>query len=371
MAGRLRVITQPGDVHAGAVAWALADRNIETKWMCLTDFPAAEKYSFSLDDFGDQDQERDALPDMSCDYVWIRRVGRSPGVPLELDERDKVLCQRESERFFHGLLYSLAPKAWWINPLNSYLMSRSNKLHQLRVAKACGLSIPPTLASNNPEHIRDFCRAQSTNVIAKPFFPHMWNSLSGGSHEYLTSLVSAKDLTDSRALQASPLIYQGFIEKSFEVRAVFFGGAVIAAKLDAKGDSDLHVDWRHPSKNPVVEPFNLPSRIRESCMRVMKALGLVHGSFDFVVRPDGEFFFLEVNESGQCLWLEHDCQDLPVLSALVGLILQRSEDFCDSDIAKYSFRFSDFMSSPAYAHFLDDAETNHLPISREGIVFME
>ena len=370
MSSRLRVVTLPGDVHAGAVEWAVADRGIHTEWMCLTDFPALTSYSFAMGDLGPSPETSGAFPDETCDFVWIRRVGRSPGVPAGLDERDRLLCQRESERFFLGLLHAVAPDAWWVNPLDSYIRSRNNKLRQLMVAKACGLKVPETLASNNPSHIREFCRSHG-KVIAKPFFPHLWNGAGGRSHEYLSSMVSVEQLGDPRVLQASPLIYQRFVDKAFELRVTVFGRACVAAKLHTASDPDLLVDWRHPSKNPVVEPFELPDGLRESCVRVMHALGLVHGSFDIIVRPDGEFVFLEVNEAGQCLWLEEDCPDLPILSGLVGLLLERNPDFSERDFRRYPYKFSDFLASSDYQEFRRRSVEDHLPASMEGVVFPE
>ncbi len=371
MAGRLRVVTLPGDVHAGAVEWALTDRGIATEWMCLTDFPALSHYTFAVSETDQKVGLSDTFPDQACDYAWIRRVGRSPTVPAGLDARDRALCQRESERFFWGLLHAMAPDAWWVNPLDSYMTSRNNKLRQLLIAKACGFKVPETLASNNPAHIREFFAAHGGRVISKPFFPHLWSGADGSSHEYMSSLISAEDLADPGVLQASPLIYQRFAEKAYELRVVVFGRAIIAAKLHTADDPDLLVDWRHPSKHPMVEPYYPPDGLRECCLRMMDALGLVHGSFDIIVQPDGEFVFLEVNESGQCLWLEEDCAQLPVLAALVGLLLKRSRGFSERDINEYPYKFGDFLSGQGCAEFLRRAGQEHLPGSMEGVMFPE
>ncbi|WP_102597094.1 hypothetical protein [Xanthomonas arboricola] len=371
MAGRMRVVTLPGDVHAGAVEWALADRGIATEWMSLTDFPAARQHSFVAGDSAREAGIYDSLPDTFCDYVWIRRVGRSPAVPEGLDPRDHALCQRESERFFWGLLQAMAPDAWWVNPLDSYLTSRNNKLKQLQVARACGFTVPETLASNNPSHIRAFFAVHAGRIISKPFFPHLWNGRDGSSHEYMSSMISAQDLENDGMLQASPLIYQRFVEKAYELRVAVFGRACIAAKLHSADDPDLLVDWRHPSKHPVIEPYNLPDVLRDCCFRMMDALGLVHGSFDFIVKPDGQFVFLEVNESGQCLWLEEDCPELPVLSALVGLFLERSPDYTERDFRKYPYRFADFLGGAGHSKFRRQAAEDHLPGTLHGVMFQE
>lgn len=372
MTSRLKVVTLPGDVHAAAVEWALADRGVETEWMCLTDFPARTQYSFGIDCSIDDSPTNAILPDQNCEYAWIRRIGRSPAVPEGLDPRDHALCKRESERFFWGLVQAMAPDAWWVNPLESFLANRNNKLKQLLIARRSGLSIPKTLASNNPTHIRDFVSTcGNQGVISKPFFPHLWNGSDGSAHEYMSSMVHTTDLQRSEALQASPLIYQGFVQKAYELRVVFFGQACIAAKLISEHDPDLAVDWRHPSKHPKVEPYIIPDSIRERCLKVMTALGLIHGSFDFIVTPDGDFVFLEVNESGQCLWLEEECPDLPILSCLTGLFLEKSPRFHESISHKYPYRYSNYLESESNQILMQRTRERHLPGSTEGIMFEE
>jgi D-alanine-D-alanine ligase-like ATP-grasp enzyme len=36
----------------------------------------------------------------------------------------------------------------------------------------------------------------------------------------------------------------------------------------------------------------------------MKAFDLIYGAFDFIVTPEGRYVFLEVNPSGQYMWVE-------------------------------------------------------------------
>jgi glutathione synthase/RimK-type ligase-like ATP-grasp enzyme len=43
----------------------------------------------------------------------------------------------------------------------------------------------------------------------------------------------------------------------------------------------------------------------------MKTLGLSFGALDLILTPQGEYVFLEVNPSGQWVWIE-DKLDLPI-----------------------------------------------------------
>jgi hypothetical protein len=58
----------------------------------------------------------------------------------------------------------------------------------------------------------------------------------------------------------------------------------------------------------------------------LKDLGLVFGCLDLIVTPEGEYVFLEVNESGQFLWVE-GYTGLPLLDAFTELLIQGRKDF--------------------------------------------
>ncbi len=62
----------------------------------------------------------------------------------------------------------------------------------------------------------------------------------------------------------------------------------------------------------------------------MASLGLVFGSMDLVVTPEGETLFLEVNEAGQFLWIETLNPAIPMLSLFADFIASGRSDFTAS-----------------------------------------
>ena len=56
----------------------------------------------------------------------------------------------------------------------------------------------------------------------------------------------------------------------------------------------------------------------------MHRLGIVFGSFDFIVTPDDEYVFLEVNEQGQFLWIEEYNASFHMLDLFVHFLIHRS-----------------------------------------------
>lgn len=58
----------------------------------------------------------------------------------------------------------------------------------------------------------------------------------------------------------------------------------------------------------------------------MEKLGLAYGAIDFVVTPEGEYVFLEVNPSGQFLWADYEA-GLPLLDAMCEMLIQGRLDY--------------------------------------------
>jgi glutathione synthase/RimK-type ligase-like ATP-grasp enzyme len=52
------------------------------------------------------------------------------------------------------------------------------------------------------------------------------------------------------------------------------------------------------------EAVDLPREVEAKILAFMKAFDLIYGAFDFIVTPDGRYVFLEVNPSGQYMWVE-------------------------------------------------------------------
>jgi glutathione synthase/RimK-type ligase-like ATP-grasp enzyme len=95
------------------------------------------------------------------------------------------------------------------------------------------------------------------------------------------------------------------VPKRFDVRVTIVGRQVFAAAIDSQSDLSASIDWRL-TDNPALphHAVTLPESLTANLIRLMECLGLTFGAIDLVERPDGEFVFLEVNPSGQWLWLD-------------------------------------------------------------------
>jgi hypothetical protein len=102
---------------------------------------------------------------------------------------------------------------------------------------------------------------------------------------------------------------------------------VVAARLLTQEVEEARLDWRAAGGRIRVEPDRLPPAVEEGCLRLMESLGILFGAFDFIVTPEGEHVFLEVNPAGQFLWVEEANPELALLAPFVDFLLSRRPDF--------------------------------------------
>lgn len=320
---RVLISTFPRDIHAEEVALVLEEQGHEAVLWYGGDFPTVQ--SATLDFRGQEvDWEIKEVARPPFDTVWLRRP--TPAVlPPDMHPSDLPVARRECRDFLRGLYHLAAPDAFWVNPLDSRARSDS-KAVQLREAKRVGLAIPPTLMSNDPERIRRFLGEVGGRGIYKAFYPAQWNREEEIA-VLLTSEVTREELPEDEVLRLTPGIFQARVEKSHELRVTVMGSHVVTARLRSQEVAEAHLDWRAAGAQIRLEPDRLPDAVESACLSLMQNLGIVFGCFDFIVTPEGEHVFLEVNPSGQFLWVEEANPDLRVLAPFVDFLLARRPDF--------------------------------------------
>lgn len=71
-------------------------------------------------------------------------------------------------------------------------------------------------------------------------------------------------------------------------------------------DTQNPVDWRVDYHNHRYTLITCPKDVLMRCYQMMDDFSLVFGAFDFIITPEGQWIFLEVNPNGQWLWLEQN-----------------------------------------------------------------
>lgn len=326
------IVTEPDDIHAVLVKHALEERGVNCNLFFSADMPSIQKSKICFSDKGyswhtiESDTQSTNWHEKEIDTIWWRRP-RRPFIPDTIHEDDKNFIQKENSIYHDSIPFMFDDKAWWVNPFASTQKTKS-KITQLKIAQQCGFRLPETLVSNSPDEIKNFINLRKSNsVIYKPFTPQFWAE-SDGIRIVYTDKISLEDLPSDEMLQIVPGIYQHYVEKKYELRVTCFGSYLSAVKIDSQKHTLGQTDWRKiPGNELSLSEISLPQAIKDKIILFMKKIGVVFGCFDFIVTPDDEIIFLELNEQGQFLWVEEIIPELYYLDLFTEFLIKRTFDF--------------------------------------------
>ena len=336
---RVLIHTQVGDVHAKVVQRALTTLGHEAVLWYGADLPQQATASVAIDPGGEVNlmlSGPDGPLHGPFDRVWLRRRSR-PVLPEDMHAGDRTFSALEWRQMGQGIALHLAPDAFWVNPHDAAGRAES-KAWQLSHACAAGMRVPPTLFSSDPTQIRAFLRSHGP-AIYKPFVTPVWRTGDAVSLLYTASL-SEDDLPEDEVLRLCPGIFQPRIDKSYELRVTIVGRHMVAVRLNSQDRELTRTDWRAGIGSIEMTPAVVPPELERRCFALMERLGLVFGCLDFIVTSAGEHVFLELNQMGQFLWLEHEMPELALLDAFCALLIAGRSDFT-WDRRNPRVRFSD------------------------------
>lgn len=316
------LVSHSGDYFTvDRVAEELAQRGARV-WRLDTDlFPTQVRLGIQLDQVGARPWL--TMPDgVVCDLdrlvaVWIRKIF-APILPEDLDPSLAPGCRAESHSTLNGFWDALAHLRLLDPP--AAMVAAEQKIRQLRLAVANGLTIPRTVVTNDPRAVRDLHAACDGRIVAK-----LLNALStsmGTAPLFVhTSPVAEEDLDHLESLALSPMIFQERIDKDIELRVAYVAGRCFAGGIDAR-DTAGEVDWRLAGVDESPwQPITLPVAEQEKLGKLMRTLGLSYGAVDFIRTPAGKYVFLEVNPAGEWGMLEKKL-GLPIAAAIAEELLQ-------------------------------------------------
>jgi glutathione synthase/RimK-type ligase-like ATP-grasp enzyme len=231
--------------------------------------------------------------------IWYRRF-RTPPPPDGIDEDTATFCRQEARA---ALIGSIARRAarWMSHP--TALWQAEFKPYQLELAASIGLSIPRTIITSDPTEVQK-AFAEFKGMIVKPARSGYFVR-NGVEHAIYTSQVLEEHLGEIESARLSPAIYQEMIPKRFDIRVTVVGSEIFAAAIDSQTDPAAVTDWRQTDDADLPHyRHELPNTLSDLLLQFMQMLGLSFGAIDLVQKPDGDYVFLEVNPSGQWLWLD-------------------------------------------------------------------
>ncbi|MDY7230831.1 MvdC/MvdD family ATP grasp protein [Hyalangium rubrum] len=317
------IVTRSRDNEAPAAVTRALEARGERVYRFDTDlFPT--ELQLSLDEAGrgrlSGPEGEVALEEFSA--VWYRRCAIAERIPRDLDSQLRQPAVEESRRVVFGMMAALG--VFQLDALEHVRRSEHKPL-QLKLARQLGMEVPRTLMTNDPEAVRAFAASCPSGVVTKMMASFAVYDEQGLEQVVFTTPLGARELKDLDGLDLCPMTFQEHVTKAVELRVTVVGTQVMAAAIDSQALPGARNDWRREGLALIRswQPYTLPESLRLQVLGMMDALGLNYGAFDFIVTPQGRHVFLEVNPSGEFMWLvQHP--GLPVDEALADVLAGRA-----------------------------------------------
>lgn len=293
------VLTRELDPTADHVVGALAELGVEVHRINTAWFPTQLSFTAELrrDRWAGALRTPHRVVDLEkVEAVWYR-APEAYTFPPELTAAERHHANMEAKYGLGGVLASLP--AFWVNH-PSRMADIAYKPTQLVRAAQCGLTVPDTLITNEANQAAEFARSAQT--ITKLIGAS--TIIEDGQRKIgYTRPVGPPDLDDLRGIEQTAHMLQRWVPKAFEVRLIAIGDQLTSAAITA-GSEETYVDFRIDYDANQYHLVDTPEPVAAGVRAFMAEAGLVYAAWDFVVTPDNEWVFLEVNAGGQYGFVE-------------------------------------------------------------------
>lgn len=305
------ILTSKYDSHPNTVINLMRERDIP--FFRLNTDALMTDYEFTW--YSDNDKEEiefknllngDVLRGNQIKSIWCRRPEKPSQLRFENTQYIDESNLKESQAFFRSMMRYFSD--WY--SIGNFLHDSyaSSKLVQLRLAAKLGMKIPVTCMTNTKEGVERIAE-RFHEIILKPFSA---GGIPIDSERYITfyaTKVNSNELVKQPvdAFTQTVNFCENYVPKAYEVRVTVMGPHIFPCKLDSQKqkENEGKTDWRQGYDYGLKhEMIKMPKEVEEFCRQYLHALNLNFGCFDFIVRPDGEYVFLECNSNGQWRWIE-------------------------------------------------------------------
>ncbi len=323
MKDAILILTNSDDAHATSVIDCLHTMDQRNYRFNTEQFPLNAKVTVAFKNTvsGCISTPEGLLDLDSIKSVWYRRPTTPLILPGSLSDGYVTFIRHESAVALWSLYTTL--ETFWVNPplINKHLIQH-NKLFQLKVASQVGLEVPDTVITNDPERLIHFCEDHG-GVIAIKMLKGDWfveESDDKALFLFTQKITTQQIITHSDDIKLSPVFAEEYVEKALELRVTIVGDQIFACAIHSQDSDRTKTDWRrYDFENVSHEEYKIPEEIRNKLFLYMRQLGLVYGAIDMIVTPDGRYVFIEINPSGQWLWIE-ELTGMPISQAVAELL---------------------------------------------------
>ncbi|KUF17326.1 MULTISPECIES: ATP-grasp ribosomal peptide maturase [Streptomyces] len=317
MKSTVLILTDKTDITAGRVAAELAIRGVPLVRLDPAEFPTRLSMSAEITTgapwTGALNSRADSSPVVdlaSISAVYYRRPTQFR-LPDGMNRAEQTFAYGEARRGFGGVLGAL-DSARWVNDRVAAAQAEYKPL-QLATATRVGLTVPDTLITSEPDHAYQWAKQQDGPIIYKPL-SGIWHADGGTVRVIYTNAVQDLDSLLDPSLGHTAHLLQRQVPKDHEARAIVVGQKVFTVAIDASTSRGRN-DWRSDYDHLAYRVITLPQTIADKLVALHHELGLVFGAVDLIHRPDGEWVFLETNQTGEWDWLAGET-GIPVAAAL-------------------------------------------------------
>lgn len=319
------ILSNRDDEHVLPVERILRQRNASFERFDPVDFP--RRAGFALRHDGERAsmclvRDEASLDLTSVGAAWWRRPSAPQAHPSLVDGPVRRYAALEFQLCAEGLWEAL--DCFWLPSRHIGVRSADQKLKQLVCARSVGLTVPPTLLTNDPASALAFYEEHQGQLISKVATPAVFWSEPRVAVRY-TQPVTRGDLSYWPMLRYAPVVLQPRLPKAHELRVTVVGDRVFTACVQSQQNWRSVVDSRMDFARTPYEAHTLDAAIEESCRALVRRLGLSYGTLDFIVTPAGEHLFLELNPSGQYLWIE-ERTGLAISEAVAELLIDKDRE---------------------------------------------
>lgn len=255
---------------------------------------------------------------------------RRPGKPFPEQDPTHFPAVNYAREQWHALIEGLQAidGVFWIN--NPRLSDRmESKIVQLREAIKLGFAVPRTCITSSKEMAEDFIASCEGRVMAKSLASSL---IQGENHDYFvfTTLVQSLESATEEELKSAPSIFQEYLNPKRDLRVTVIGDRVYTVQIIGSNGDPIVGDWRILKKGINFTPFRLPAKVEELCATLIARNGLTFGAID-LAEVNGEYYFLEINPSGEWGWLQAQVK-VPVAEALADYLMAGTNERAKDDL---------------------------------------
>ena len=222
-------------------------------------------------------------------------------VPLLPDLRQYQIAVADSTSILRSLIRGCP--VHWVNSWEAYQFHQEQPL-QLATVQELGITIPKTLISNNPDHIRAFATTVP-QLIFKPVYQ--------GAHTKLAKFSHLEQERLSQVLRLSPVTLQEYVPGT-NIRCYVIGQQVYAAEIRSS-----YLDAREDKQARLI-PAILPEDVHINCLEIAQALFLEWTAIDWRLSYQVEVVFLKADPSPKFTYFEQ-ATGFPLTKKLVQLLM--------------------------------------------------